>query len=158
MRRAVALLALALLAACGSRGERSTPRAAPTAAVQPGLPLEELPAQTLTRGQCALVLWSRTTPTRRLLMALNEPPSVRVQVGGRTLALGRTATAGETAFGHHPNQTYAGEGVTVAISAEFDAREGLVGGAAVPSASVAFRSADGAETVIPAAGLLACQP
>lgn len=155
MTRATLLMTLGLLTGCAGRD--AEPPAATIAARPTGLPLEELPAQTLARGQCALVLWSRTSPPQRLFLAVNEPAAARVRMGGRTLALPRIAATGEAVFGHHPTQTYSGEGVTVTAGAEFDAREGLVGGVAAPSAVLTVRTADGTETVIPAGGLLACQ-
>jgi len=158
MRRALAAALALCVSACASRGAQPEEPAATPAALEAVAPLEELPPQTLTRGQCALVLWSRTTPARRIFMGLNAPPSARVQRGGRTLTLARTAASGEAAYGHPPVQTYSGEGLTLTASVEFDEGEGLVGGAVVPSAAVTLRDETGVETVIPAGGLLACQP
>ncbi len=129
---------------------------APRAAEQ-GLPLQELPTQTLVRGQCALVLWTRTAPARRVFMALNDPAGALVQVGGKTVTLARTAWDGAAVFSHYPHQTFSGDGWTLKIDVEFDTRSGLVGGAVAPSGSLELSDAKGWSTVLPVAGMVACQ-
>jgi hypothetical protein len=54
-----------------------------------GLPLEALPTQTLASGQCALFLWARTTPPRRVFMALQDPAVARIRIDGRSVDLPR---------------------------------------------------------------------
>ena len=149
------LLAAAALGGCAAGREPAEPEPPQSAAT--GLPLGELPAQTLTRGQCALVLWARTSPPHRIFLALNTPAAARVRLGDRTVTLPRTRVGGAETFGHHPVQIYEGEGLTLTAVTEFETREGLTGGAAAPNATVTVRGADGLETVIAAAGLLACQ-
>ena len=122
-----------------------------------GVPLAELPTQTLENGQCAMFLWARTTPPRRVFMALHEPATARVVVGARTLALPRTQWSGEAAFGHYPQQRFAGAGVELNVTVQMDTRTGLTGGAVVPSGSIEYRDEKGWETVIPVAGMVACQ-
>ncbi|MBX3479206.1 MAG: hypothetical protein KF842_02320 [Caulobacter sp.] len=123
-----------------------------------GLAFAELPPQELAAGQCALFLWARTSPPRRFLMATQNPASARVSLDGRTLDLPLSAWDGEAVYGVHETQTFAGEGVTLTVRFTAEERKGLVGGLVVPSASVEYRDAAGWETVIPAAGMIACQP
>ncbi len=123
-----------------------------------GLPLEALPTQALASGQCALFLWARTTPPRRVFMALQDPAVARIRINGRSVDLPRTAAEGESAYGHAPMQRYEGEGITLTMTIQMDARSGLVGGAVIPTGSLEYRDAKGWETVIPVAGMVGCQP
>ena len=132
--------------------------AEPAPAPTGGLPLEALPTQTLASGQCALFLWARTTPPRRVFMALQDPAVARIRIDGRSVDLPRTAAEGESAYGHAPVQRYEGEGITLTITIQMDARSGLVGGAVVPTGSLEYRDARGWETIIPVAGMVGCQP
>lgn len=152
-------IALALVAALASSAVGTAPARAEDAPAPTGtLPLEALPTQTLSRGQCALFLWARTTPPRRVFMALQDPTVARIRMGGRTIDLPRVAAEGEAAYGHYPLQSYAGEGLTLTVTIQMDARSGLVGGAVVPAGSLEFKGKDGWETVIPVAGMVGCQP
>ena len=123
-----------------------------------GLPLEALPTQTLASGQCALFLWARTTPPRRVFMALQDPAVARIRIAGRSVDLPRTAGGGDSAYGHTPIQRFEGEGITLTMKIQMDARSGLVGGAVVPAGSLEYRDAKGWETIIPVAGMVGCQP
>lgn len=122
------------------------------------VPLEEIPPQRLESGQCALFLWTRASPPRRVFMALQSPTLARVKVGGRVLDLPRVAWEGEPVFGHPTMQRFAGSGLQLTITIQPDTRSGLVGGAVAPAATIEYRAADGWETVIPAAGMIGCQP
>ena len=123
-----------------------------------GLVFAELPPQELASGQCVLFLWARTSPARRFLMATQNPASARVSLNGRTMDLPLTEWDGESAYGLHEVQVFSGEGITLTVRFTAEARKGLVGGMVAPEASVEYRDAAGWETVIPAAGMLACQP
>lgn len=147
-----AVLATSGLAAASPALAEAAP--APTG----GLRLEALPTQTLATGQCALFLWARTTPPRRVFMALQDPAVARIRIKGRSVDLPRTAAEGESAYGHSPMQRYEGEGITLTMSIQMDARSGLVGGAVIPTGSLEYRDAEGWETIIPVAGMVGCQP
>lgn len=123
-----------------------------------GLVFAELPPQELAPGQCALFLWARTTPARRFLMATQNPASARVSLDGRTLDVPLTAWDGEAVYGLHEIQTFSGDGITLTVRFSAEERKGLVGGLVAPNATVEYRDAAGWETVIPAAGMIACQP
>lgn len=163
MRRpgpALLLAALTALGACARLGSATPGRSTPSAAAPRGasdVPFGELPPQRLERGQCALFLWSRTTPPRRVLMALNDPAIARVRLGGRTVDLARTRVEGPAAFGHARTQSYAGAGASLVITVDMESRGGVVGGAVVPTAAIEYRTVAGWTIIVPAAGLLACQ-
>ncbi|CAN1558664.1 hypothetical protein MCEMIH16_02531 [Caulobacteraceae bacterium] len=122
------------------------------------LPLEGLPTQTLASGQCALFLWARTTPPRRVLMALQDPAIARIRLDGKSLDLPRVAAEGEALYGHFPVQRFEGEGVSVSVTIQMDARSGLVGGVVVPAGWLEYRDRKGWETIVPVAGMVGCQP
>lgn len=146
----------AVAAICCVAASQALAEAAP--APTGGLPLEALPTQTLASGQCALFLWARTTPPRRVFMALQDPAVARIRIEGRSIDLPRTAAEGESAYGHAPLQRYEGGGITLTMTIQMDARSGLVGGAVIPTGSLEYRDAKGWETVIPVAGMVGCQP
>ncbi len=146
----------ALAAICCVAASPAFAEAAP--APTGGLPLEALPTQTLAGGQCALFLWARTTPPRRVFMALQDPAVARIRVDGRSVDLPRMAAEGENAYGHAPMQRYEGEGIVLTMTIQMDARSGLVGGAVIPTGSLEYRDARGWETIIPVAGMVGCQP
>jgi|GEM_PF-1676574 len=123
-----------------------------------GLIFAEIPPQELASGQCALFLWARTSPARRFLMATQNPASARVSLNGKTLDLPLTEWDGDSVYGLYEVQVFSGEGITLTVRFTAEARKGLVGGLVAPEASVEYRDAAGWETVIPAAGILACQP
>ena len=91
-------------------------------------------------------------------MALQDPAVARIRIEGRSVDLPRTAAEGESAYGHAPMQRYEGEGITLTMTIQMDARSGLVGGAVIPTGSLEYRDAKGWETVIPVAGMVGCQP
>ncbi|NBB14798.1 hypothetical protein GVN21_05395 [Caulobacter sp. SLTY] len=144
------LIALALLAA-----PKTQKAPAPN---DGGVPFQEIAQQQLAPGQCALFLWARTSPARRILMATQNPASARIALKGRTLDLPLTAWDGEAHMGIHEVQTFSANGVTITVRFDGKAREGLVGGLVAENGSVEIRDAEGWETVVPAAGMLACQP
>jgi hypothetical protein len=150
----VAGAACVVLCAAAAPPARAETAPAPTG----GLPLEALPTQTLAGGQCALFLWARTTPPRRVFMASQDPAVARIRIDGRSLDLPRAGAEGESAYGHAPVQRYEGQGITLTVRIEMDARSGLIGGAVVPSGSLEYRDAKGWEIIIPVAGMVGCQP
>jgi hypothetical protein len=145
-----------LLAACasGPAAEQSAMQATEATGMST---LAELPTQQLARGQCALVLWSRNSTPVRFLVTLDQPAVANVMVQGRIVQLARVQQTGQSLYGQFPQQHYRGEGISLDVSfARDDARE-LAGGAVVSSAVVEYVDAAGWTSIIPAAGLIACQ-
>ncbi len=126
-----------------------------TAAAAAG-PISELPPQSLEPGICALVLWSRATPSTRLAMALDSPSSARLVLGGVVRDLPRIGMEGEPIAGFAPRQLYEGDGLMLAITLEAEAATPVPGGIAVP-AGLEITAPDGLSMILPAAGLIACQ-
>lgn len=154
-----AALALALALApvgAGAQSRAQKPQKAPAPNNQ-GVPFAALPPQILAPGQCGLFLWARTTPPRLILMAVQNPGVARVSYKGKTLDLPLTAWDGEVAFGQYETQTFTGDGLTLTVTIRAEPATGLLGGAVVRQASVQYRDAEGWETVIATAGMIACQ-
>jgi hypothetical protein len=146
-------MAALLLAACAS-----TPPAEQPAANAIDMPaLAELPTQQRARGQCALVLWSRNSTPVRFAVTLDRPAVARVSLQGRVVELVRVAQSGQSIHGQFPEQHYRGEGISLQVSFVADDARQLAGGAVVSSAIVEYDDPSGWTSVIPAAGLIACQ-
>lgn len=155
---ALATSAAVLLSACSSgSGGQQRSQAAPKRSVG-ALALQEVAPQRLSEGQCALVLWTRVQPPRRVLVAFSDPNVARVQIAGKTVDLPQTARSGEIVYGHAPRQTFEGNGIAISFNLEFDQRSGLVGGAIAPNGTLEMRTQGGWSAISPVAGLVACQP
>jgi hypothetical protein len=141
-----------LLSSCATVPTEETGSVATAAATA----LEELPAQTLGSGQCALILWSNPAQPKRIAMTVDEPAIARIQIDGRLLQLPRVSARGEAIHGMFPEQTYRGEGISLAVSFGAEPRE-LTAGAVIPTAVVEYTDASGWAAVIPAAGMIACR-
>ena len=150
----IAALGAMFLSACAGGPAVNAP-AVPTGPAE--ATLGEVPAQQLNKGQCALVLWSHKSPPLRFLVSLSDPAVVRVQLEGKLVEIARVAQSGQPFYGQFPDQRYRGNGVSLGVSFSVDGATALAGGAVVSSAVVEYADANGWTTVIPAAGLIACQ-
>jgi hypothetical protein len=154
MIRPLALAALLLTANAAFAAPKAQNAPAPN---DGGVPFGELAPQKLAPGQCALFLWANTAPARRILMATQNPASARVVMKGKTLDLPLTAWDGEQVMGLYEEQTFTGQGLTLIVRFRAEAPRGLVGGVVARDGSVELKGIDGWETVVPAAGMIACQ-
>jgi len=149
MKQAVAAAALLIATVAGP-----TYAAAPPAREAS---LQELPPQTLSAGQCALALWTRESPAKRVFMAFNRPAVARIQTGGRTQELALKSRDGAETYGHSTRETFQGGGAEVTTEIEIEPRGGLLSGAVVSSGTLEYKDPAGWSVVLPVAGLLACQ-
>jgi hypothetical protein len=125
------------------------------AAVAPtGLPrLGPMPAQTLSPGECALFLFTRTEPSQFVAFAQADGESLLLNLGGVATALSGVAPIGalDDAF----EQTYRGENLDARLTATL--AESLPQGRRAPQAVLRLVAPDGAAQVTPLAGLVACE-
>lgn len=154
MIRLLTLVAVTLAATAALAAPKTQNAPAPN---DGGVPFGELAQQKLAPGQCALFLWANTSPARRILMATQNPASARVVMKGKTIDLPLTAWDGEQVMGLYEQQTFSGEGLTLTVRFRGEAANGLIGGMMARDGSVELKDAAGWETVVPAAGLIACQ-
>lgn len=156
-----AALLLVMLAGCAGSGEGAgdgTRRSqASPKRIESALAMQEVAPQRLSPGQCVLVLWTKTQPPRRVLVAFSDPSVARVQIGGKTLDLPQTARGGELVFGHTPRQSFEGDGISMAFNLEFDTQSGLVGGALAPAGTLEYRSRKGWSSITAVAGIVGCE-
>lgn len=149
--RTAALFLVATLAGCAGGGGRLAPPPPPVSG------LGDVPPQRLDPGQCGLALWTLAPAGRRIFWADAVPPVARIVLDGRERALPRTGEEGRAAFGFAPHSRYAGDGLSLTVDIEPEARGNLLGGAVVRAGTVALTTADGTETVLPVTGLVACR-
>jgi hypothetical protein len=152
MNAKLALLAGAvLLAACASNGGKPVPPA-------PDVPIAgSLPGQDLAPGECGLFLWTQGTPRRFIYFSRAGAATAESMLAEtrQTLALVRQ---GGTLFGQFMTEmdyvTPEGESVSLQITPG----DMVDGGQKIASGRFKLLNAGGWETVIPVAGLRACQP
>lgn len=155
-----ALLASLALAACATPAPPSAaPAPSPPPAAASPLTLEEIPAEDLKVGQCALVLWTRSQPTARVFFAVNAPQQeARIKLSGRKRALAFQEADGELIFGHAASTIYTDDALTLTTRLQIEPRSGLVGGALAPEGVLELKDQAGWSAIIPVSGLIACAP
>lgn len=153
MRQSIAVVVSALLLAACASGENSRP-------VPPAPEVPEagnLPAQDLAAGECALFLWSQSSPRRFIYFAKagNQTAETMLSETQQTVALVRQ---GGTLFGQFMTeldyQSIEGEAISVRITPG----DMVEGGQKISSGRIKLLNDGGWETVIPVTGLRACQP
>jgi hypothetical protein len=128
--------------------------AAATAAV-PVLPLAELPPQTLAPNSCAMFLWDRTSE-KRVVMAVAQPPFIRINSGG-VRDLGRRDASGTPVMGFSPRASFADAKLTITLDLVIKPNPASVGGAVIRDGVMITTAPDGESIVSPVAGLIGCQ-
>jgi hypothetical protein len=143
-----------LLAAGCAGGSRSDAEAA--AASLPPLSLEETPPQGFRAGACHLVLWTRSEPSRRILVAWSQPGEAIVQVRGQALSLPLSEVSGAARQGHYERQVWKSPAGVVLADVRFEPLPGAEEVAAIRSAAVSFTDPRGETVVTPAVGMVSC--
>lgn len=155
------LWASVLLVAC----QTSANKAAGTITVPPPVPalagiktpptLEEAPPIKFEQGECALVLWTKSQPPRRVFAALNNPNRATIRIEGKKIDLIQTDQEGDPAFGFSPRAVYEGGGLKLRIDLIFDTRENLNAGV-LGVGTIEMTNAEGWSSLTPVGGILAC--
>lgn len=117
-----------------------------------------LPSQSLPAGECGMFLWPKRVNARLLLFSLSSEASARIALDGQEREFPRVSAEGQSYYGQYPRQVFAGDGYEVQVRVVADPGEGVVNGALVRRASVKVIGSDGWQYVLPAAGLIACEP
>lgn len=152
--RAIILGLTLALAGC-TAAQQTRPVAAKP--VDDGIPLDALPRQNLTAGQCALFIWKAGNEARLVLMARTDPQVARVSLSGQPIDLPRTDTSIDASGAMFDNATYSNGSITVALSVMLERRSTLQGGAVVTGGTMRLDLPGGESFVMPTAGLLACR-
>ncbi len=158
----LALLLCLVSAACqngsgGSAGTITVPPPVPAlAGIKTPPPLEEAPAIKFEKGECALVLWSKSQPPRRVFAALNNPNRATIRIEGKKIDLLQTDQEGEPAFGFSPRAVYEGGGLKLRIDLIFDVRDNLNAGVLAEAGTIELVNEQGWSSLTPVGGILAC--
>ena len=152
MRLRILSVSLLLLSACAS-GVSDNKVAGRTAE---GVG-DSLPAQTLDPGTCGLFLWTQDEPRRFILFYPAGAGTAEAVVDGRRTQLQVESQGGEIFAQFMTEMTFRRTGgLPVALSMQ--PGELIEGGRRVPSARMISQDEEGWETIMPLAGLTACQP
>ena len=129
-------------------------QAAPLPSVAPSV-LGSIGRQQLPAKGCAAYLWN-ATDRQLVAMAVADPATLRLSIGGRTIDLVRAATEGNATLGFGASTDYRAEGISARLTMEVVRQEGLTAGAKVPTGSLQVdrRGQDG--VIVPVAGLIGC--
>lgn len=140
---------IALLLAVAAQSVPATPGVAPT-------PLGAIGEQALPARGCAAYLWN---PADRQLvaMAVADPGSLRIRLGGKTIDLARSGGDGAGKFGFAGAIAYQGGDVTARLSMDIVQQDGLIAGARVPTGSLEIDRPGQDGIVVAVAGLIGCR-
>lgn len=127
--------------------------AAALAAASP-LPLRELPVQRLTAGDCALVLWERSTG-RRVAMLVLRPDGIRIHHDGVVKTLPKISGNESAIGGFAPNARFGDGHIRIATALTIVAGD-VAGSAIIRDGMISVTEADGLEIVAPVAGIAGC--
>jgi len=146
------MIALLLAVAAQTSAAPATP-AAPAA---PAGVLGPIGQQQLPAKGCAAYLWN---PADRQLvaMAVADPATLRVSLGGRTLDLARSGGDGAGMLGFADAIDYRRDDISARLSLEIVQQDGLTAGARVPSGSLQIERPGQDSVVVPLAGLIGCR-
>lgn len=111
---------------------------------------QQLPA----RG-CAAYLWS-TTDRQLVAMAVADPGTIRLAVGGQPAVYQRTSEEGAGKLGFAGDSQYRGGDLTATLSMEIVLHEGLTAGGQVSSGTLRIDRTGGDSVVMPVVGLIGC--
>lgn len=151
------VLPLVLLTGAAPAAQKSAPppSAAPRTSID-GLPIGEIPKQTLPAKGCAAFLWSAAGTRALVAMATADPAQLRLSFGGIVTDLSRTAQQGPGGFGFAGVNEYRGAAVTAVLDMTITTRNDLKDGAAVSQATLRIDREGQDSVVLPVAGLIGC--
>ncbi len=152
---AVALLTLAGCATT-SGASKPMPTAVKSANPDSGALFGVLPPRKLATGECGMFLWSRNTE-RALVFFGKDSGVARAMISGHEVDLMRAAVDGREAFGQFENQTYAVGNERLQIDVKFEHRDGMGRGVIIQPGTLTLINGDGWQTILPVAGIVACQ-
>lgn len=147
---------LVLVSACADNRRESPEIAARTAA--DGLEIGRLPPQTLERGNCGLFLWSKTTPPELVFFHNAAEGGARLKMNGEDILVPKTAQSGVAVYGQNSSQSFKAENFDLELKIAFDESKRIVNGTRVPLGTLKILKADGWTSVLPVAGMIACEP
>ena len=164
MKRSIALSLSGLvlmLAGCETvpSDDKTVPPTSASAAVAAGLSgvREGLPPQELQVGECGLFLWTRREQPQFVFFSKSGEETAKFWTEGREIALDRTGLGGEI-FGQQLTEQDFSDAAGKTYELRMTPGDLLVSGQRVPEATITVMDAEGWKTLIPLAGVSACQP
>jgi hypothetical protein len=150
------LLALAQAAAAvpPSATSPAIPSAIPPTAA---LPLGPIGPQALPAKGCAAFLWSAGGDRQLVAMAVADPGTIRLALGGKTGDYQRSAMAEQGGFGFGGSNEYRGGDVVATLDLQIVTNANLTNGAQVPAGTLRVDRTGQDTLVIPVAGLIGCR-
>ncbi|MCP3734555.1 hypothetical protein M9979_06665 [Sphingomonas sp. RP10(2022)] len=112
--------------------------------------------QRLPAKGCAAYLWN-AADRQLVAMAVADPATIRVAIGGRTVDLALATGSGPAKLGFADSAEYRGDGITARLTMEVVQQEQLIAGARVPSGSLQIDRPGQDGVVVPVAGLIGCR-
>lgn len=103
-----------------------------------------------------MFLWLRNSE-RKLIFFGSAEGTGQAVLDEREVGMKRTRIDGREAFGQYEDQTFAYEAARVHIHVVFERRSGMDRGVVVPQGTLRFQQPDGWESIMPVAGLVACE-
>lgn len=126
-------------------------QAVPAAPVLGAIGQQRLPAK-----GCAAYLWS-AIDRQLVAMAVAEPATIRVAIGGKTIDLAKSGGDGAGKLGFADSAEYRSGDLTARLSMAIVQQEGLTAGAKVPIGSLQIDRPGQDGIVVPVAGLIGCR-
>lgn len=132
---------------------------APPAAIPPtaALPLGPIGPQALPAKGCAAFLWSAGGDRQLVAMAVADPGTIRLAIGGKTGDYRRSAMAEQGGFGFGGSNEYRGGDVVATLDLQIVTNANLTNGAQVPAGTLRIDRTGQDTLVIPVAGLIGCR-
>jgi hypothetical protein len=119
---------------------------------------DTLPRQALPARGCAAYLWSSGDAPRLVAMAVGDPASLRLSLGGKPADYARTGQSGVGGFGFAGSSVYQAGDTTATLAMTILARPDLADGATVPDGTLTIARSGTDTLVLPVAGLIGCAP
>lgn len=126
---------------------------APDALVPGAIGRQALPAK-----GCAAYLWSRGPAPVLVAMAVADPATARLAIGGAAKDYARTASSGgEAGFGFAKLTEYRSGDITATIDMTTATRPDLTGGGIVTDATLTISRGGGDTLLVPIGGMIGCR-
>ena len=142
-----------LCAACASNGDDRSPPAPATNTASK----TSLDAQTLASGECGLFLWTLAEPRSFVFFSKAGSESALVLLNGEAVRMPQTDADGDLFGQFMTDMRYVLSGGDSTLSVFIQPGDQLEQGQRTQTARLTFTDAEGWETIVPVAGVRACQ-
>lgn len=153
MNRFMIISAFGLLcSACASGGDAPSERVPEASIGAAGLG-----TQTLSPGECGLFLWTAGEPRTFVFFSKAGTDKALADIGGETVRMSRVSVDGDIFGQFMTEMRYASEDRTESLVVLIEPGDEIEQGQRTGTARITHTNADGWDTIVPAAGVRACQ-